>query len=225
MSGYVIRVTSQNAYWRQRRVAPGPWEATTLLLAASFLLAGCTGSAPRFRSDRADDEWRYAAKIREEEAREDDKKVDLVRMKKELSSRPAPSGNYKNLTPGGINRDKVLLDIVSFLGVPYEFGGRTKEGIDCSGFTSAIYTRAVETQLPRSTVDQYRIGASITRDDLQFGDLVFFNTTGIPPSHVGIYIEDDLFAHASVSSGVTISSLESTYYNKRYVGARRITRQ
>jgi len=226
MSVGVFRMTSQHACWRQQRVAPDLREATALLLAAAFLLAGCTGSAPRFRSsDRADDEWRYAAKIREEEAREDDKKVDLARMKKELSSRPAPSGNYKNLTPTGINRDKVLLDIVSFLGVPYEFGGRTKEGIDCSGFTSAIYTRAVETQLPRSTADQYRMGAPITRDDLQFGDLVFFNTTGIPPSHVGIYIEDDLFAHASVSSGVTISSLESTYYNKRYVGARRITRQ
>jgi cell wall-associated NlpC family hydrolase len=226
MSGDVMRVTLQNVLWRQRRVAPGPWEVTALLFAAIFVLAGCTGSAPRFRSGgRADDEWRYAAKIREEEAREDDKKVDLARMKKELSSRPAPSGTYKNLTPEGINRDKVLLDIVSFLGVPYEFGGRTKEGIDCSGFTSAIYTSAVETQLPRSTVDQYRMGAPITRDGLQFGDLVFFNTTGIPPSHVGIYIEDDLFAHASVSSGVTISSLESTYYNKRYIGARRITRQ
>jgi cell wall-associated NlpC family hydrolase len=66
------------------------------------------------------------------------------------------------------------------------------------------------------------MGVEVERDSLQFGDLVFFNTTGRAPSHVGIYIEDYLFAHASVSSGVTISSLESTYYKGRYVGARRI---
>ena len=59
-------------------------------------------------------------------------------------------------------------------------------------------------------------------EELQFGDLVFFNTTGRSPSHVGIYLEDDLFAHASVTYGVTISSLESTYYRKRLVGARRV---
>jgi cell wall-associated NlpC family hydrolase len=69
---------------------------------------------------------------------------------------------------------------------------------------------------------QYGVGSDVAKPDLQFGDLVFFNTTGRSPSHVGIYIEDDLFAHASVSYGVTISSLESTYYRKRYVGARRV---
>ena len=60
------------------------------------------------------------------------------------------------------------------------------------------------------------------RARLRFGDLVFFNTTGESPSHVGVYIEDDLFAHASVTYGVTISSMESSYYRDRFVGARRI---
>ncbi len=201
------------------------WTATVLLTVAVLFVAGCTGSSPRFKSrEITDDEWRYAAKIREEEAREDDKKVDLTRLKRELTSRPTPTATYRNNTPEGMNRDRVLLDILSYLGVPYEFGGENLKGVDCSGFTSAIYASAVDRQLPRSTVSQYRAGLPVAQNDLQFGDLVFFNTTGYPPSHVGIYIEDDLFAHASVSSGVTISSLESTYYRKRYVGARRILR-
>jgi cell wall-associated NlpC family hydrolase len=96
--------------------------------------------------------------------------------------------------------------------------------MDCSAFTSAVYRAALHIPLLRSTVDQYKEGTDVPRDRLRFGDLVFFNTTGESPSHVGIYIEDDLFAHASVSYGVTISSMESAYYADRFVGARRILR-
>jgi cell wall-associated NlpC family hydrolase len=88
-----------------------------------------------------------------------------------------------------------------------------------------VYDSAVQRRLPRSTVEQFRIGTKVGRGDLQFGDLVFFNTTGRVPSHVGIYIEDDLFAHASVTRGVTLSSIESSYYRKRFVGARRIVHE
>jgi cell wall-associated NlpC family hydrolase len=115
-----------------------------------------------------------------------------------------------------------LLGVISYLGTPYEYGGNTREGIDCSGFTARVYQSGAETMLPRSAKEQFALGASIAESDLEFGDLVFFNTTGQRPSHVGIYIEDDLFAHASVSQGVTFSSLESTYYRKRFVGARRV---
>ena len=124
--------------------------------------------------------------------------------------------------PADLNRDKVLLSVVSSLGVPYAYGGSGKNGMDCSAFTAHVYNNAARRQLPRSTEDQFREGVEVDRDQLRFGDLVFFNTTGRSPSHVGIYIEDDLFAHASVSYGVTISSMESTYYKNRFVGARRI---
>jgi len=191
------------------------------------MLVGCSSSSPRFRSsetrtDRViqeDDEFRFASKIKEETAREDDKKVDIKNLETKLSSK----SGYTNRTPNGLNRDAFLLDVVSFLGVPYLYGGNTKEGIDCSGLTCNVYVAAVGKKLPRSTVEQYQRGIPIPKSQLQFGDLVFFNTTGRRPSHVGIYIEDDLFVHASVASGVTISSLESTYYQKRYVGARRIS--
>ena len=169
-----------------------------------------------------DDEFRFASKIKEEESREDDRKVDVKRLKKELTPSTVPRPTRSNVTPKGLNRDRVLLDVISYLGAPYQFGGSDKSGIDCSALTANVYSKAVGAQLPRSTAGQYGLGAPVTKDDLQFGDLVFFTTTGRAPSHVGIFIEDDLFAHASVSYGVTISSLESGYYKNRYVGARRI---
>ena len=195
------------------------------------IIAGCSSSAPRFKSGEPlsplvvqdDDEFRFAAKVREEEMKEDDRKVDLNSVKEKLTPKiPPPSSRYSNITPTGINRDQVLLDVVSYLGTPYAYGGSTRNGIDCSGLTSSVYSSAINKQLPRSTRDQYQQGMRISKDKLQFGDLVFFNTTGRTPSHVGIYIEDDLFVHASVSYGVTISSLESSYYKKRFVGARRL---
>jgi cell wall-associated NlpC family hydrolase len=194
---------------------------------ALMFLSGCTASSPRFRtgggtsSKDEENELHWAGKIRDEETREDDRKVSPDDVKR--LSKPHPDRQkYSNQTPAGLDRDRVLLDVVSFLGAPYAYGGNSKEGIDCSGFTLRVYESATRKQLPRTTREQYRVGDPVERDRLQFGDLVFFNTTGQIPSHVGIYIEDDLFAHASVTRGVTFSSLESTYYRNRFIGARRV---
>jgi cell wall-associated NlpC family hydrolase len=196
------------------------------LLGAFF--SGCLSSSPRYRTDESpaiaadsEDVVRFAPRIKEEESREDDKKVDLRSFSGRVATRQ-DSTSFTNLTPAGVDRDRVLLDVINHLGVPYAFGGSTRNGMDCSAFTSTIYINTLKRQIPRSTRDQYRVGTGVSKSDLQFGDLVFFNTTGRTPSHVGIYIEDDLFAHASVTYGVTISSLESTYYKKRFVGARRV---
>jgi hypothetical protein len=201
----------------ERRAGSGPVAAAiTGLMLAALVLSGCSASSPRFRTGsetaRHDDEneLRFATRIREEVRREDDRKVSVEDVSRRLTKR-------------GI--DRFLLDVIGYLGVPYVYGGNGREGIDCSGFTAQVYKSATKTLLPRSAHDQYGVGAMVVRPgELQFGDLVFFNTTGRVPSHVGIYIEDDLFAHASVTRGVTFSSLESTYYKKRYVGARRIVR-
>lgn len=216
--------------------SPGTWilRRSSPVLAACLLgvaLSGCLSSSPRYRTDEppsaavdSEEVSRLAPRIKEEEAREDDRKVDLRSFKGKVAMRQ-DSTSYVNLTPTGVNRDKVLLDVISHLGVPYAFGGSTRNGMDCSAFTSFVYGNALNRPLPRSTRDQYKVGAGVPKFDLQFGDLVFFNTTGRTPSHVGIYIEDDLFAHASVTYGVTISSLESTYYKKRWVGARRVVQE
>jgi hypothetical protein len=192
------------------------------LLPVLLVLASCTTTSPRFRNDDpdAEEEVRKADVIRREVLVEDDRKVDLSKVRSKLG-KPRPA-TVTDDTPAGLNRDKLLLDVVSYLGVPYKYGGSSRKGIDCSGFTSSVYAAATDLKLPRSTREQFTVGTEIDRDELKFGDLVFFNTTGRHPSHVGIYIEDDLFAHASISEGVTFSSLDSKYYRKRWVGARRV---
>jgi len=197
----------------------GRWRVGVVVLA--LVLAGCTGSSPRFRTAGGgeavvEEEVRFASRVREEETREDDAKVDPGQARRDLSA------NRVERTPEGLNRDKFLLEAVSYLGVPYAYGESTKDGIDCSGYTSRVYKNGANIALPRSSREQYAAGAPVQGDSLQFGDLVFFDTTGSGVSHVGIYLEDYLFAHASVSYGVTISSLQSRYYRERYVGARRV---
>ena len=125
-------------------------------------------------------------------------------------------------TPRGVNRDQMLFDIISYLRVPYRYGGTSRTGIDCSAFTSVILTDARGISLPRSASGQFAVGAKVAKQDLRFGDLVFFRTLGRRVSHVGIFLENDVFVHASVSDGVTFSSLESKYYKNRYAGARRV---
>ncbi len=134
--------------------------------------------------------------------------------------------NYKNYinpdVPLGF-REEILLQTILFLETPYKYGGNTEKGIDCSGFTGQVFEIATNIKLPRSAREQYQVGEKIELDDLAFGDLVFFNTSRRSnPGHVGIYIGDDQFIHASRTLGVTISSLQETYYKKRYIGARRI---
>ncbi|MFH0734271.1 MAG: C40 family peptidase [bacterium] len=130
------------------------------------------------------------------------------------------TGNTTNIT----ERDKVLFEVIKYLDTPYHYGGNTKNGLDCSAFTGSVYKNSLQMDLPRSSSDQYSVGNKISnQDNLKFGDLVFFKTRRRRSvSHVGIYLGERLFAHASSSSGVIISSLDETYYKKRYVGARRI---
>jgi cell wall-associated NlpC family hydrolase len=121
-------------------------------------------------------------------------------------------------------KEQVLMEIIKYLNTPYKFGGNSKKGIDCSAFTQTIYSNTLALALLRSAREQYTQGKVIeNRDDLQFGDLIFFNTRRkVRPGHVGIYIGDNLFAHASSKHGVIVSSLDHAYYSKRYMGGRRL---
>lgn len=120
------------------------------------------------------------------------------------------------------SRDKMLMEIVKYLDTPYKYGGSTTKGIDCSAFIKNVYSGADIFEWPRSAREQYAAGVEIDKDDLQFGDLVFFNTTRrVKPGHVGIYLGDGYFVHSSRSLGVAVSALSEPYYSKRYMGARR----
>jgi len=109
----------------------------------------------------------------------------------------------------------------SLLGVRYVYGGTTPTGFDCSGYTSYVYKKAGIT-LPRTSVSQYGVGTSVSKSNLQAGDLVFYNNLGKGPTHVGIYIGGGQFISAE-SEGIAISSINDKYYwGKYYIGARRI---
>lgn len=108
---------------------------------------------------------------------------------------------------------------LSLQGVPYVFGGTSRSGFDCSGFTQYVY-KGSGISLPRTAAEQFRLGSSVNKAQLKSGDLVFFSTYAQGASHVGIYIGGGRFVAAS-NSGVSISSLGSSYYAGRYIGARR----
>ncbi len=120
---------------------------------------------------------------------------------------------------------RLTQQIEAYLGVPYKWGGTTRQGMDCSGFVSVVYENAVGLRLPRKAREMYNQGRLVEKHDLRFGDLVFFERIeNYGVSHVGIYIGDNEFAHASTSRGVVISNLTERYYRERYVGARRVYR-
>ena len=118
----------------------------------------------------------------------------------------------------------LVLNAMGFMGIPYKFGGSTPEaGFDCSGFVQYVVRQAAGLVLPRSSFDQIRLGTSVTRDELQPGDLVFFNTMRATASHVGIYIGENRFIHApSTGKTVEIVDFNNKYWQARYDGARRL---
>ncbi len=105
-------------------------------------------------------------------------------------------------------------------GTPYVDGGMSPAGIDCSGYTVLAYRDLFGVNLPRTALEQAGSGREIPRQGLRSGDLVFFNT-GRTKKHVGIYLYDDQFVHASLSRGVTLSSLDDPYWQERYWQSRR----
>lgn len=120
-------------------------------------------------------------------------------------------------------RSDVMQNIIDWMGTRYVFGGTGRSGIDCSAFTREVYAKSFGIELPRTAHLQSRLGESVRKDELQFGDLVFFQTARYAPvTHVGIYIGEGLFANAASSKGVSLGSMSSSYWNKRYLGAKRL---
>ncbi len=114
---------------------------------------------------------------------------------------------------------------MGFLGMPYRFGGNGEQdgGVDCSGLVRTVYQRTLGKILPRRAADQAAATKTIAREELQPGDLVFFNTMQRAFSHVGIYIGNNQFIHAPRSGGVVrIENMDVGYWQSRFNGARRV---
>lgn len=112
-------------------------------------------------------------------------------------------------------------NIDDWYGTRYRYGGKTTKGIDCSAFMQVIAAYTFGWVLPRTAREQYLAMHGIKKDELREGDFVFFNTTG-GISHVGMYLQNNKFIHASSSQGVSIGDLQSQYWSRRFIGARRM---
>ncbi len=121
--------------------------------------------------------------------------------------------------------NKLIIFAKKLLDIPYKFGGNSILGIDCSAYVKKVYG-FLGIELPRTAREQFVKGEEIHRDELSVGDLVFFRTYASFPSHVGIYLGNNLFIHAS-SKGkkVKIDNLDTPYYLKRFIGAKRLLKE
>jgi lipoprotein Spr len=125
-----------------------------------------------------------------------------------------------------INNIPLLQKIDEWWGTPYVLGGSSKRGVDCSYFTLDVMNAIYNTNLKRTAAEQYTQSEKIDWSDLKEGDLIFFKTDGSRSiSHVGIYMTNNKFAHASTSQGVTISDLSQPYWQKRLYSLGRVLKQ
>ncbi|RPI32876.1 MAG: peptidoglycan endopeptidase [Nitrospiraceae bacterium] len=136
----------------------------------------------------------------------------------EEAAQPDETAEPKKETPG----EFLMFVARQTLGIPYKFGSSSNRATDCSGYVQRVFS-FMGIQLPRSAREQFNHGMSVDKGNLSIGDLVFFRTYAPFPSHVGIYLGNNLFVHASAyAKKVTIDSLETPYYIKRFIGAKRL---
>lgn len=136
----------------------------------------------------------------------------------------APASEQGNASASKAQRieSRVRTAMQPWMETPYKFGGETKNGVDCSGLVQALYEDAFGIGLPRTTGQQHKEGRRIDRSQMRAGDLIFFRT-GDSQRHVGIYLEDRKFVHASSSQGVTVSPLKYDYWQNHYWKTKRFS--
>jgi lipoprotein Spr len=125
-------------------------------------------------------------------------------------------------TPAEEVRNTRMFEFIdNWYGTPYRLGGTTKNGVDCSAFSQFLFAAVYGFSIPRTAREQYNLTTRISRTELKEGDLIFFNTRG-GISHVGVYLQNNKFVHASTSGGVMISDIFEEYWARKFVGVGRL---
>lgn len=138
-----------------------------------------------------------------------------------------PVAKSLSAQPGAAGHSELLFQVLSSIGVDYRYGGNSHvNGFDCSGLVAHVFREGYGIALPRHTLGQSQVGRPVSAEQLEPGDLVFYNTLDRPFSHVGIYLGAGRFVHApKAGSAVRVENLTSSYWTKRWNGARRIAVQ
>ncbi len=123
-----------------------------------------------------------------------------------------------------VNADNpdLYFETFDWLNTPYRWGGKSKKGIDCSGFVSFVFNKLYNRKLGGSAGDIFKKCEEVIPAELQEGDLLFFNINGHYLYHVGIYLQNGMFVHAAVHGGVIVSSMEEKYYQRWFYKAGRV---
>ncbi len=125
--------------------------------------------------------------------------------------------------PADTRRGDSLDEVIDgWLGTPYQYGGTSHGGVDCSGYVRAVVREVYNIELPRTSIQQYGEGISVGRRNLRRGDLLFFNFDRETVHHVGIYLGSGLFTHSTPGRGVVIEDFNQRVYQRAFVGAKRI---
>jgi cell wall-associated NlpC family hydrolase len=197
---------------REKRTPKLFFNGVQIACAAAFLLLASCTSSPRYRPPSrppdASDSSRQPA-------------TPESVSKQSTSADAAPNVGAEQPDGGAVS--DIVEHAQSFVGTPYRRGGASRRGMDCSGLVMRVYQNfAID--LPRRSIDQSRVGRTVSRTAVRPGDLVFFKTSNRNPvTHVGIYIGDRRFIHASTSARrVRIDSLDSDYFRRRFVVAKRV---
>ena len=127
-----------------------------------------------------------------------------------------------NLNQTSLVKKNLLKQFNEWKGAKYRLGGLSKKGVDCSGFVYLTFQQRLGIEIPRTTALQSKVGKKVTKKQLKSGDLVFFKTSS-KVRHVGIYLSEGNFLHASTSKGVIISNLSNSYWAEKYWKSQRLT--
>lgn len=214
-----------------------------IIIAGLLLFSSCKVFKPAVDSrsvDKTNRETLPVSTAKETVAKEEEAPVVKKRAKKNInynsSGKPVilPASNTESVSMLQMKYNQLLDQEVEttlneplyrfiddWWGTPYRMGGLTKNGIDCSGFVFTCFISVYKIELPRTAYEQRQTCEKISKADLQEGDLVFFNTRG-GTSHVGIYLSNNKFVHASTSGGVMISDLNEEYWSKKYLASGRV---
>ncbi len=182
------------------------------------LMFSCQALKNAFTADADDGDFSFEENL---EGHKTYRRVPAKKPARTVSSTGAGQRGKMGVTVTAKDNAKLYKEIEKWYGTPYKYGGCSMSGIDCSCFVKTIYQSVYGINLSRGAAYILNDVSAISRGQLREGDVIFFANNKKSISHVGIYLKDDMFAHASSSKGVTISRLSEKYWDSRYFSAGR----